>query len=272
MIAHVLTAAALAAALLAASDGNGSGVISGHAGGDSITVGGSTSGSSDSPSSGGDRRYVYQRNWWKQCAGTTAGSWCADGAPAPHTCADGSQAQAPLFAREVHAATGAYLGDWFLVDPGGCPEDGAAPVLTAQEFARLPLAPSPVHLQPGDGRALVHYGVIATSDATAQTLTTTILGTPVTVTATPTAWTWDYGDGTPPRTTTDPGHPYPDTTGAHPYDAPGTYRLTVTTTWSGTYQVAGTGPQRPVDGTATTTSAAITVTVEAAHPQLVTSP
>jgi hypothetical protein len=203
--------------------------------------------------------------------GTGLAQWCVDTTLTDRVCADGTRALAPLFRREVDAS-GTAIAGWEFVERGGCPEDGTTPVLTAEEFARLPLTASPVHLQPGDGRALVHYGVIATSDPTPQTLTTTILGTPITVTATPTTWTWNYGDGTPPRTTTDPGRPYPDTTSTHPYDTPGTYQLTLTTTWSGTYQLNGTGPQHPVTGTASTTTAAITVTVETAHPHLVTGP
>lgn len=268
MITAIARAVALTILVMA---GQGGGTdFGGQASDGSMTVHG-TRPSTPTPAASGQPIYVYERQSWSRCAGTGLQQWCVDGDVTRRTCTDGTAALAPLFRREVDAA-GKAVGDWDLVDPGGCPEDGTTPVLTAEEFARLPLTPSPVHLQPGDGRALVHYGVIATSDPTPQTLTTTILGTPITVTATPTTWTWNYGDGTPPRTTTDPGRPYPDTTSTHPYDTPGTYQLTLTTTWTGTYQLNNTGPQHPVTGTATTTTTAITITVETAHPHLVTGP
>lgn len=260
----------VAATLFAAPQGDGS-IVGGRADGDGIVVGGKSSPPQPDAPTGAGPIVTYQRIAWSRCGGAGLQQWCVDDEIGNQICADGTAAQLPLFARETDR-TGAVTRDWFLVDPGGCPEDGAVPVLSAEEFARLPLAPSSVNLQPRDGRALVHYGVIATTDAAPQTLTTTVLGVPVTVTATPTAWTWDYGDGTPPRTTTDPGRPYPDTSGAHAYGTPGTYRLTVTTTWTGTYQLNGAGPQRPVAGTATTTSAPITVTVETASPHLVAGP
>lgn len=257
-----------ALASLVAAEGGGTD-FGGQASDGSITIHASDHGGG-TPSSG-TPTYEFKRMWWSQCVGTGLQRWCLDDELSRRVCADGTTALAPLFRREIDPA-GNELSPWQPIDPGGCPEDSITPVLTAEEFARLPLAPSAVHLQPGDGRALVHYGVIATTDATPQTLTTTILGTPITVTATPTSWTWDYGDGTPPRTTTDPGRPYPDTSGAHAYDAPGTYLLTVTTTWTGTYQLNGTGPRHTVAGTAATTSPPITVTVETASPHLVAGP
>ncbi|EYR61766.1 hypothetical protein N866_17610, partial [Actinotalea ferrariae CF5-4] len=126
--------------------------------------------------------------------------------------------------------------------------------------------------QPADGRSLVNMPLIVYTDPTPQTLTTTVLGTPVTVRATPTHYTWDFGDTQPPLTTTDPGAPYPTHTLSHPYPAPGTYTLQLTTTWHGHYQVTDTGPWTPIDGTATTTSAPITITVEEATPRLVARP
>ncbi|MDT0166745.1 hypothetical protein Q9R32_14415 [Actinotalea sp. AC32] len=162
------------------------------------------------------------------------------------------------------------MGPWEQVDTGGCPEDPTTTVvLTATDFRRLPLTPSPTHHQPADGRNLIGKPVILWTDPAPQTLTTTVLGTPVTVRATPTTWTWDLGDDTAPLTTTDPGHPYPDHTVTRAYTHPGTYTLTLTTTWTGTYQVDGTGPWHTVTGTATTTSTPTTLTAEEAPSRLV---
>ncbi len=188
------------------------------------------------------------------------------------TCADGTRALDPLFRRPIDA-TGAFTGPWEQVDNGGCPEDPPATViLTAADFSRLPLTPSAPQLQPADGHGLVNADLIVYTDPATQTLSTTILGTPVTVRATPTRYAWDFGDGTPPLLTTDPGAPYPHHTVARPYTAPGTYQLTLRTTWTGTYQVNGTGPWLPVLGTALTTSPPQTAQIDEAHTVLVSNP
>ncbi|NTW40727.1 MAG: hypothetical protein HGA44_12720, partial [Cellulomonadaceae bacterium] len=148
-------------------------------------------------------------------------------------CADGTAALDPLFRREVDP-DGLFIGPWAQVDNGGCPEDPATTtILTAEEFRRLPLAPSTPQYQPADGRGLVNVDLIVYTDPTPQTLTTTVLGTPVTVLATPTQWSWDFGDGTEPLTTTDAGAPYPHHTVARPYTQPGPYQVQGTTTWTG---------------------------------------
>ncbi|WP_372594720.1 PKD domain-containing protein [Actinotalea sp.] len=200
---------------------------------------------------------------------------CIDGVSGgtvTRTCADGTTALDPLFRRPLDAS-GAPSGPWEQVDNGGCPEDPpVAVVLSAAEFARLPLTPSAPRLQPADGNGLVNADLIVYTDPAQQTLTTTILGSLVTVRATPTSYTWDFGDGTEPLTTTDAGRPYPEHTVTHPYTAAGDYRLTLTTTWTGAYQVDGTGPWLPVLGTATTTSTPQPTRITEVHTVLVANP
>lgn len=205
-----------------------------------------------------------------------APSLCVDGA-ATHevvrTCEDGSLALDPLFRRPVDPATGLFTGPWEQVDDGGCAEDPPVTVtLTAEDFRRLPLSPSAPSYQPVDGRGLVNKPLIVFTDPSPQTLTTTVLGVPVTVRATPVRYAWDFGDGAAPVVTTDPGAPYPDHTVSHPYAAPGEYAVQLVTTWRGEFQVADAGPWIPVDGTATTSSAPFTTTVEEAVPRLVSRP
>ena len=188
------------------------------------------------------------------------------------TCADGTTALDPLFRRPLDP-TGTPTGPWEQIDNGGCPEDPPVTViLTAAEFSRLPLTPSAPQLQPADGRGLVNAALIVYADPAAQTLATTILGTPVTVRATPTRYAWDFGDGSDALVTTDPGAPYPHHSVARPYTLPGTYQLTLTTTWTGTYQVNDAGPWYPVLGTAVTTSTPVTTQITEAHTVLVADP
>jgi hypothetical protein len=185
-------------------------------------------------------------------------------------CDDGAVPLLPLFRVRLDPVTGAAVGQWEAVDVGGCPEDPDPVVaLSAEDFRRLPLTPSAPQFQPVDGRGLVTMDLILFTDPSPQTLTTSVLGVPVTVRATPTRFSWDLGDGSAPLLTADPGAPYPHHTVARAYDRPGTYAVVLTTTWAGEYQVDGVGPWLPVTGTATTTSAPFTAVVEEAPARLV---
>lgn len=223
--------------------------------------------------------YQYRRLAAGYCGGddglVAPSQWCVaetgDGV-ANRTCADGTPALAPLYRREVDASR-SPIGPWVQIDNGGCPEDPPAEVIvTATDFAALPLQPSPAHLQPGDGRAIVGMDLIMYTDPTPQVLETTILGVPVTITATPSAYSWDQGDGQPPLVTTDPGKPYPHQTVARPFIRHGDYAVTLTTTWTGTYRINGTGPEHPITGAATTPSDPFQVHVVEVHSHLVANP
>ena len=258
------------------------GTFSGNASDDIVTIIGEQEGSTGvvpvgTGSSGA--AYTYKRIPQTYCGTNDAspnGAMCVDGVdsgPRVTTCPDGSAALDPLFRREVNPATGQYVGPWVQVDAGGCLEDlAAAVVLTAEEFRRLPLSASPVQVQPADGRSLVNMDLVVFTEPAAQELQTTVLGMPVAVRATPVSWTWHFGDGSPALVTTDPGAAYPAYTLGHPYSQPGTYELTLVTTWAGQFSVNGTGPWQDVAGTAETTSAPFTVQVEEARSVLVAEP
>ena len=70
-------------------------------------------------------------------------------------------------------------------------------------------------------------------------------GHPIVLTATA-RWTFDFGDGAVGDFDR-PGGSYPDVDIAHPYREPGTFAVTVTTTWTGQFTVDGLGPF-PVTG------------------------
>ncbi|MDT0166468.1 PKD domain-containing protein [Actinotalea sp. AC32] len=185
-------------------------------------------------------------------------------------CDDGTTGVDPLLRSSVDPATGDPVGDWQLVDEGGCLEEGGDVVVVRQEdLRRLPITPSVPRYQPVDGRGLVGKDLIVYTDPTPQELTTSVLGVPVTVRVTPVRWSWDFGDGQAPLVTDSAGAPYPDHTVSRPYADVGTYEVRVTTTWRGEYRIAGDGPWLPVTGTATTTSAPFTATVEEAPSRLV---
>lgn len=82
--------------------------------------------------------------------------------------------------------------------------------------------------------AVVQVPMYFYTDATTKFSTTSmILGISVAVDLTPT-FTWNFGDGTS-LVTTSPGAPYPDKTIAHTYRSAGTYKTTLTISWSGTW-------------------------------------
>ncbi|WP_066463042.1 hypothetical protein [Sanguibacter suarezii] len=147
--------------------------------------------------------------------------------------------------------------------------DPAPLVVTEADFRTLPLTPSTITVGPPHGWIPVTMATIAYTDPHPQTLTTTLLGQPVTIRATPTHYTWDWTDGTPPTTTTDPGHPWPHHTLSHTYTTTGTYTVTMTTTWTGEYSLDNGTTYTPITGTATTTTTAPPLTVHELRSHLV---
>jgi len=201
----------------------------------------------------------------------------ADGAVPLPDCA-GFPALAHLWTR-TRPSPDAPWGPWSKVADASCPQD-LLPPFTAEDFRRLPLAPTTTTLHPGTPNLLTGLGVVATADPTTQELAATLLDFPITVRATPTQYTWDFGDGTAPLTTTHPGSPFPPDARVingsfppgvigHPFPRPGSYSITLTTTWAGEYQIAGATTWLPVNGTATTTTAHTPVTVYESRSHLV---
>ncbi|MEZ0164063.1 hypothetical protein AB2L27_04690 [Kineococcus sp. LSe6-4] len=136
----------------------------------------------------------------------------------------------------------------------------ALPAVTVADLRRVGLPASPVHLQPGDGQALLNVPLVLRTTGGTVVRDTTVLGFPVRIRATPSSWTWDLGDGTRLGPTSDPGRPYPQQTLTHTYTTPGDRAVTLTTTWTGEYTIAGL-PYRPIEGTATTVSPGVGVHV-----------
>jgi hypothetical protein len=62
-----------------------------------------------------------------------------------------------------------------------------------------------------------------------------------TITITPAHYTWDWGDGTAPLETDDPGGPYPDGNVTHTYDRAAHVTVALTTEWSATYTITVAG-------------------------------
>jgi hypothetical protein len=154
----------------------------------------------------------------------------------------------------------ARIGQEFLVtmpaEPGEPAEVAPAAVpivVTAEDFQRLPINPGGLTVQPDRGWVLVNLETIVWTEAREQTFSAVVLGTPVQVRAEPIDFTWDFGDGSAPLVTTDPGAPFPNHSVAHVYSAAAEQRqVTLTTRWAGEFEVNGSGVWQPVVGVATT--------------------
>ena len=173
----------------------------------------------------------------------------------------------PLWRRD-RATPSSEWSEWRYVTGWSCPAENL-PEFTLTDFRRLPIAPSVLTIQPARPEVLVNMPAIVYTDPVTQAFTTDLLGFPVEVEATPTSFTWDFGDGTDPVTTTSPGHPYPDHDVAHPYPRPGVYTITLTTAFTGRYRLAGTTTWLDVVGTATTTTTSAPITAVEAPTRLV---
>ncbi|SMF05152.1 hypothetical protein L603_001600000180 [Cellulosimicrobium cellulans J34] len=179
----------------------------------------------------------------------------------------------PLFRQTwTNNADGSRSGvsGWELVNDGACVGTADLAAEAEAAFRQLTIAPSPIVVQPPDGWTLVNVPTITYTEPGEQVLDTTLLGIPVQVRATPTSYTWDYGDGSGPVTTTDPGAAYPAHTVAHTYEQPADQvTIALTTTWTGQFRITGTPTWTDVAGTATTTSSTDPLRVYEARSRLV---
>lgn len=155
---------------------------------------------------------------------------------------------------------------------GAAPGAGAGPVapvvVTLADFQRVPFAPGTPVLQPPGGQVLVNVPVHVHGAAQVQVLPTVVAGTAVQVRATPTAYAWDFGDGATAGPSPDPGAPWPAPGHEHAYAAPGARAVTMSTTYTGEFSVAG-GPWQPIDGDVTIVSPAQPVLARTARASLV---
>jgi hypothetical protein len=152
----------------------------------------------------------------------------------------------------------------------GCFDAGGGPgldVLVLQEFVKS-VTPSGAFVQPATGRALVNLPLVAYAEPVANTWSPTLLGTAVTIRATPVSYSWDFGDGSATVVTEDPGAPYPDHSVEHTYTATGDVTVSLTTTYTGEYSVDGGVTWAPIQGTAAATSPPIAVRLVEARAQL----
>lgn len=127
-------------------------------------------------------------------------------------------------------------------------------LVTINDIARLNVDGGNISIQPVRGWAYVNKPVYLHSDTRPITQQTTILGSDVTITVTPSSYTWNCGDGNS-FTTQDAGGTWSQGGKVTcSYTRAGTYTISVDTLWQAQYTVGG--KTYPVTGTLTTTSTA----------------
>lgn len=134
-----------------------------------------------------------------------------------------------------------------------------------QDFRDLPVAAGTLTAQPSP-HTLVGAETNVFASAEEQQFDVTILGQQVQLTATPSQYTFNYGDGTTLGPGASHGGPIPEaewgtkTRTSHLYSDTGNFDVTVTTSFTGTYSV-NNGPALPITGTGEFTSAPQTLQV-----------
>lgn len=173
-----------------------------------------------------------------------------------------------LTSAQISASSGARQAGCARTVPTATPADPADPaqpaaaaaaarapepiVITSTDVSHLLVDGSGITRQPPGSQVLVNLDAIVYTTDAPRTLTTQVNATPVTVQATPTSYTWTWGDGAS-TTTTDPGAAYPNQTVTHRYASTAQdVTISLTTTWTATFTPDGQDTQ-PVTGTITTT-------------------
>ncbi|WP_239437080.1 hypothetical protein [Arthrobacter alpinus] len=162
--------------------------------------------------------------------------------------------------------------DWYYFSGPECihgekPRDILAEIAAsiAHEFQRSPIVAATIGSQPGP-HTLRGKETNVWAEATTQTFNLTMLGQQVTITATPTAYTWNYGDGTIWGPTPTHGAPlHQDRVGertqtSHIYTETGHLTISLTTHFNGSYTV-NNGPQLPIPGQGNIASPPLPLTV-----------
>jgi hypothetical protein len=210
----------------------------------------------------------------RDLGGTTAfAESCDEGhqlAYAGIECEDDEQAVGALF-EQRREANG--WSDAELVEDESCLAERRQqidiPTAAAKAFQEMQIAPSEVNVQPPDGWTLVNVDTIAFTESQPRTMSTSLFGIPVEIRAVPSNYTWNFGDGSAPLVTSDPGAPYPAHTVAHAYAKTGEVIISLTTTWHGQFRLAGEPTWYDVAGEGTTVSSSGSLEILEARARLV---
>ena len=242
--------------------------VDGQTGGSSVTVTASEAAAQGAPTSGSSSSSRVEE-WIRAavCSTWTVGSadpMCSEGLG--FVCDDGTAALNPWWMR-YRRADGTWSA-WAMMSTYQCPAELFARAL-ARAWHEMPIAPNIVTIQPDTGWVLTTVPTIVYVDRAPRTRNVTLLGRPVTIRATASAYTWSWGDGSE-TVTTQPGAAYPNATVTHTYMyAERDVVVGLTTSWRGSYTTDGGATWRSAPGVAHTTSTPIPVHVYNPHSERV---
>lgn len=195
---------------------------------------------------------------------------CIDGRiPPPSASCDSGDWIEPRWS-QVRDAEG-NLGPYTLEASWTCPGDPDFP-LTLDDITRLPISPSRLSVQPSSGWVLAGLETVMYSDKEPQGFFVELLGLEFRVVAVPVEFNWDFGDGSAPISTRDPGAPWPNQTVAHEYSGRGRVTPRLTTSWKGYVMRMGGTRWGEVPGVATTVTTGDPIIVYTARTRLVEDP
>jgi hypothetical protein len=134
--------------------------------------------------------------------------------------------------------------------PASAPDAPEPIVISRSEAAELLVEVGSAEFNDSSvGYQLVNMPVIVWSTAREHVAETELLGHEVFVRFVPVEFSWDPQDGSAPIVTDDPGAPWPDHTVSHEYaHTSAEQSMTLTTSWSAEFVVAGEQGWAPVDG------------------------
>lgn len=137
-----------------------------------------------------------------------------------------------------------------------------------QAFRRLRWPASTLIVEPPGGETLVNFATNFHTDNDAPSRqAVTLLGRRVVIEATPTTYTWRFGDGDVLDTET-AGAAYPSLDVTHEYRTAERFAPSVDTTYTGRYRIGG-GPWVAIPETLTVAGASQVLTAREARPTLV---
>jgi hypothetical protein len=207
------------------------------------------------------------------CTGNGPGGADAVCAAALDTCELPTEVRYWVYTRQVNRQTG-QATDWALVtdppfvclgadDPVLDPAVAIAAIIES-EFKRVVVLKGTAEVSPRPD-TLVNIPTRFTTDAPASyDIPLTLLGQPVTITATARRWTWHFGDGSTATTTAAGTRARVE----HTYRSAVDLGAYVVIEWSGTYRIGG-GAVLPINGTATTVGEPTALAVKEARTDLV---
>jgi len=184
----------------------------------------------------------------------------------PEPCTTGEWAW-PRWARLRDAGDGS-AGPWNLEAGYTCPGDNEFP-LTSLDFKQLTIEPSPVTFQPPTNWVYAGLDTIGYAEADTQGFEITLLGIPFQVAAVSVEYSWDFGDGSAPIVTDDPGKPYPNHTVGHTYTAEGTATPVLHTSWKGYFRTSEHNAWTAIPDYAQTVTTGPELTIYTARTRLV---